>query len=99
MLTKDLKDLICPDKRMEVAASSEAMNQFVKFLYGFELEDDLSQEIVKELVQIGGVYDEHLQKAGTELLKRHLTKEMCFRCSSCVNKPKWMLGRRFAKHS
>lgn len=78
MLTKDLKDLICPDKRMKVAASSEAMIQFVKFLYGFELEDDLSEGTLKELVQIGGVYDEHLQKAATDLLKSHLTKENVF---------------------
>ena len=58
--------------------SSEAVNVFVKFLYGFDIDEDIGVETLKELIQIGGVYDSSVQDAAADLLKKHLIKENVF---------------------
>ena len=63
---------------MKVPVSSEAVNVFVKFLYGFDIDEDISLETLKELIQIGGVYDSSVQDAAAELLTKHLTNEIVF---------------------
>ena len=66
-------------KRIELKKFSEdATEQFVKFLYGFELEQD-DLETVKELLYMGGLYDvEDLQKAASGFIVDNLTKENVF---------------------
>ena len=63
---------------MKVPVSSEAVNVFVKFLYGFDIDESVGEETLKELIQIGGVYDSSVQDAAADLLKKHLTKENIF---------------------
>ena len=54
------------------------MSEFIKFLYGFDLDKNLDLDTIKELIQIGGVYDDLIRIAAGKLLKRHFTKENIF---------------------
>ena len=72
---KKTRKLIIPD------ASSEAVDNFVRILYGIDVDlddDDDGLDILKDLIMIGGVYDASVQEVATEHLKNHLTKENVF---------------------
>jgi len=60
--------------------SDDAVEKFIKFLYGFELcKDDVDLDIAKELVQIGGMYNVmSLSDAAGVVIKDLLTKENVF---------------------
>ena len=67
------------EKQVKLPLSTEASNQLIKFLYGFELEAETSLEAVKELIYYGGVCGvESLRDAAGEILKKHLNKENVF---------------------
>ena len=76
MLTSGFKEQ--HEKRLKIPASSDTVTEFIKFFYGFDLEQDLKFETVRELIKIGGVYDETVQNAAGELIGNHLTKENVF---------------------
>ena len=59
-------------------ASSETVENFVKILYGIDLGDDVSLDILKELIIIGGVYDRSVQEVAGECLEKYLTRENVF---------------------
>ena len=72
---KKTRKLIIPD------ATSEAVDNFVRILYGIDVDlddDDDGLDILKDLIMIGGVYDASVQEVATEHLKNHLTKENVF---------------------
>ena len=54
--------------------STEAVRQFIKFLYGMELEEEWTDlEFIKELIVLGGVYSvSDLQTAAAPYLAVHL---------------------------
>ena len=55
--------------------SKKAVEEFVRYLYGYELQQE-HLELVKELVIMGGVYFvDSLQTAATSCLSKHLSKE------------------------
>ena len=76
----------CKEKRKKKIELEEfsviATEQFVKFLYGFELEHEDFQkdlELVKELLIMGGLYDvEDLQRAASKFIYDHFTKKNVF---------------------
>ena len=58
---------------------TKATEQFVKYLYGFELDDRLDLDILKELMEYGGMYlVDSLQEAAEKKLKRLLTEGNVF---------------------
>ena len=64
---------------VKLPLSTEASNELIAFLYGFELEADTSLEVIKELIFYGGVCGvESLRDAAGEILKKHLNKENVF---------------------
>ena len=72
-VTSDFKEKA--EKRIELPYSTRAIEQFVKFLYGFELEDESSLEVVKDLIKMGGVYSvPNLQNAASMSLPKLLTR-------------------------
>ena len=50
----------------------------MKILYGIDLEDDVSLDILKELIIIGGLYDASVQEVAGQYLEKYLTKENVF---------------------
>ena len=67
------------EKLAKLPLSTEATNQLIKFLYGFELEAETSLEAVMELIYYGGVCGvESLRDAAGEILKKYLNKENVF---------------------
>ena len=66
------------ERKLKVPASSDALNEFVKFLYGLDLDRNLPLVTIKELIQIGGVYDDSVRTAAWHLLRKHFTKENIF---------------------
>ena len=63
------------EESANIAMSSLATEQMVRFIYGF----DLPLDIVKELLVYGGVYGlENLQETAGEALKELLTEENVF---------------------
>ena len=68
-------------RRLVIPASTEAVENFVKILYGVDVHldiDNVGLDILKDLIMIGGVYDASVQDVATEHLKNHLTKENVF---------------------
>ena len=68
-------------QRLIIPASTEAVENFVKILYGVDVHldiDNVGLDILKDLIMIGGVYDASVQDVATEHLKNHLTKENVF---------------------
>ena len=68
------------EKRIEMKSfSDKAVEMFIKFLYGFELEvDDLNNNVnlSKELIAMGGLYNvSGIQAAAAKFLKKHFTAE------------------------
>ena len=67
------------EKQVKLPLSTEASNQLIKILYGFELEAETSLEALKELIYYGGVCGvEILRDAAGEILKKYLNKENVF---------------------
>ena len=64
------------EKRIKMSAySAQAVQQFVKFLYGFELEEENPKGVVMDLIEMGGVYSvENLQIAASIFVPKILTK-------------------------
>ena len=57
------------------AFSAQAVQQFVKFLYGFELEEENPKGVVMDLIEMGGVYSvENLQIAASIFVPKILTE-------------------------
>ena len=50
----------------------------MKFLYAFELDENMSLREIKEFIEVCGVYDETVKAAAGELIERHLMKENAF---------------------
>ena len=59
-------------------ASTESVTQFVRILYGLDLDENVSLDVIKELIVIGGVYDVTVQEIAGEHLRSHLVKENVF---------------------
>ena len=59
-------------------ASTETVTQFVRILYGLDLDENVSLDIVKELIMIGGVYDVTVQEIAWEHLTSNLVKKNVF---------------------
>ena len=77
MLRHNLKEKA--EKSSKLDMSTKATEQFVKFLYGFELEADLDIDIVLELMKYGGMYlVDSLQKAAGKKLDVHISKDNVF---------------------
>ena len=70
------------ERKVKIPASSDALNEFVKFLYGLDLDRNLSLDTIKELIQIGGVYDDSVRTAAGNLLWKHFTKKTFLNCSN-----------------
>ena len=66
------------EKKLVIPASSQATTEFVRYLYGFELDKKNGLETVKELIQIAGIYDDKVQDAAVDDLEKHLTVENIF---------------------
>ena len=66
------------ERTLHIPAASLTVELFVKFLYGFELDEDIPLFIWKELIQIGGVYDRSVQVAATDIMMKHLEKSTVF---------------------
>jgi len=64
--------------KVKFEASAEAVTQFVKIIYGLDLDESVSLDVVKELIVIGGVYDATVQEVAGEHLQKHLKKENVF---------------------
>ena len=59
-------------------ASTETVTQFVRILYGLDLDENVSLDVIKELIMIGGVYDASVQEVAGEHVKKHLNKKNVF---------------------
>ena len=59
-------------------ASTETVTQFVRILYGLNLDENVSLDVVKELIMIGGVYDVTVQEIAWEHLTSNLVKKNVF---------------------
>ena len=59
-------------------ASTESVTQFVRILYGLDLDENVSLDVVKELIVIGGLYDVTVQEIAGEHLRNHLIKGNVF---------------------
>ena len=46
-------------------ASTETVTQFVRILYGLDLDENIGLDVIKELIVIGGVYDVTVQEIAT----------------------------------
>jgi len=68
LLSSDFKER--REGKVTLAASTETVTQFVKFLYAFELDESMSLSTWKELIQISGVYDSSVQDGAAEILKQ-----------------------------
>ena len=71
-LTGDFKE--SHEKKIRLKTySTKAVQQFIRFLYGFELEQNVPNlQQTKELIVMGGIYNiPTLQNAATEALVRH----------------------------
>ena len=67
------------EESANIAMSTQATEQMVRFIYGFDLATDLPLYILKELLVSGGMYGlEKLQEAAGEALKELLTEENVF---------------------
>jgi len=76
MLTSDFKERM--EGAITIPAEEETVELFVKFLYGFELDENISLFTWKELVQICGVYDRSIHDAAAEIMMKHLKKWTVF---------------------
>ena len=59
-------------------AATETVTQFVRILYGLDLDENVSLDVIKELIMIGGVYDASVQEVAGKHIKKHLNKENVF---------------------
>ena len=59
-------------------AATETVTQFVRILYGLDLDENVSLDVIKELIMIGGVYDASVQEVAGEHIKKHLNKKNVF---------------------
>ena len=59
-------------------ASTESLTQFLRILYGLDLDENVSLDVVKELIVIGGLYDVTVQEIAGEHLRNHLIKGNVF---------------------
>ena len=89
MLTANFKERA--ERSTKLNMSSEAVEQLVKFIYGFDIDIDLSfcqsdDDVLKELLIHGGVYGlDCLQKAAEKRLGEHLWKHGNDVDLDCIN--------------
>ena len=77
MLGSNLRE--SAEKCAKLYMSTKATEQFVKYLYGFELDLNLDLDILKELMEYGGMYlVDSLQNAAGRKLKMKLSKDNVF---------------------
>ena len=72
-MTGDFKEKM--EKKIEMKAfSTKAVQEFVRFVYGLEIEDlSTNLELVKELIEMGGLYNvPGVQSAAATFLPDHL---------------------------
>jgi len=66
------------EKKWKIPLPFKSVTDFVKFLYAFELDDSMSLEEIREMIEVCGAYDDTIKVAASELLENHLTKENVF---------------------
>ena len=98
MLNSNLKEQA--EKKATLVMTTKATEQFVKFLYGFELAEDLTIDIVKELMEYGQMYlVDSLQKAAGKKLDVLVSKDNVFELLNFFRKKKLQLEWTFALSS
>ena len=94
MLNSNLKEQA--EKKATLDMTTKATEQFVKFLYGFELADGLDIDIVKELMEYGQMYlVDSLQKAAGKKLDVLVSKDNVFELLNFFSKKKIKIGMDF----
>ena len=94
MLNSNLKEKA--QKKGTLDMTTKATEQFVKFLYGFELADDLDIDIVKELMEYGQMYlVDSLQKAAGKKLDVLVSKDNVFELLNFFSNKKNNIGLDF----
>ena len=76
LLESDFKEKV--EKRWTIPLPFKTVTNFVKFLYAFELDENMSLGEIMEFIEVCGVYDEAIKAAAGELIERHLMKENAF---------------------
>ena len=93
MLNSNLKEQA--ERKATLDMTTKATEQFVKFLYGFEL-DNLNIDIVKELMEYGQMYlIDSLQKAAGKKLDVLLLKDNVFELLQFFSNKKNNIGMDF----
>ena len=94
MLNSNLKEQA--EKKATLVMTTKATEQFVKFLYGFELAEDLTIDIVKELMEYGQMYlVDSLQKAAGKKLDVLVSKDNVFELLNFFSEKKIAIGMDF----
>ena len=94
MLNSNLREKA--QKKATLVMTTKATEQFVKFLYGFELADDLDIDIVKELMEYGQMYlVDSLQKAAGKKLDVLVSKDNVFKLLNFFSKKNNSIGMDF----
>ena len=94
MLNSNLKEQA--EKKATLVMTTKATEQFVKFLYGFELAEDLTIDIVKELMEYGQMYlVDSLQKAAGKRLDVLVSKDNVFELLNFFSNKKNNIGMDF----
>ena len=79
MLDSNLRERA--EKKVTLDMTTKATEQFIKFLYGFKLADDLDIDIIKELMEYGQMYlIDSLQKASgkkLDVLEKTMSLSSC----------------------
>ena len=94
MLNSNLREQA--EKKATLDMTTKATEQFVKFLYGFELADGLDIDIVKELMEYGQMYlVDSLQKAAGKKLDVLVSKDNVFELLQFFSDKKNNIGMDF----